>query len=660
MPRLTAGGFGARAARENGDSQECARELDAGPGCYRTTNATGAWSDHRSLLHVQGCRLQSVSVVAVKGGKVPIDAGNLVTSREHDKGFEESDDIAALENTQALNQVKIQAMVEDIDRIFFADSHGIFVVFEDEWAEIVTRLYAAGKVEAVVCNDTTGLVGAKDSAGFLVRCGSSLVLWRVAGIWMEELAQRTQVGHQCAVIELHQDRLMRQHTPDADRVARVPVTPIAQDTRAHLVDLRIGNKPEMFAGESHDWKGRQKVAGFSNDEEKTVGLYGKELNVLEIKSEELGVKYIEGEIFKWYVVWDERLITGQNPMSSVTCLRERRLQDESSEILFNVTFAYTTSADTFSNELTEAATDVESHFESSISETFNFTVEVAVTVTADDDNDDITVLPAVEEHVYIICRLGVGRRLGSSVTCPRGAGRRLRRRITCRCGAEWRMSTRVTCPSTKSCTAGTDSRVHALWGPRCLWQAMRLVGGNAEDRAEDLRADADGGPSCGWGPTGASAAEVDPLQAQAIVEESVDGVMGAVSAGCYDEEWFHEADFSVPLGQACKGTFFCGGMLFRRTLAPTMKRYVDEALIRFREEERFSKCMSEVLGAAGLSDETYKKKANNHTATAFEEAYTNSSDGTMVAANPEVAMLQEFIKGWMTEFVTRSWDVLEN
>ena len=40
------------------------------------------------------------------------------------------------------------------------------------------------------------------------------------------------------------------------------------------------------------------------------------------------------------------------------CLRERRLQDESSEILFDVSFAHTTSADTFSNELTEVATDV--------------------------------------------------------------------------------------------------------------------------------------------------------------------------------------------------------------------------------------------------------------------------------------------------------------
>ena len=200
-------------------------------------------------------RLQCMSTVAIKGGKVSIDAGSLVTSCEHDKRFEESGDIAVFENKQALDQVKIHVMVEDIDRIFLADGHGIFVAFEEGCAEIVTRSYAAGKVIAVVCNDISGLVGANSAEPF-VRCGSSLVFWSVAGIWMEELAQRlrhlkTQVGRQRAVIELQRDQLMRQYTTlDADRATRVLVTPIAQDTRAHLTDLRVGNKLETIAGES--------------------------------------------------------------------------------------------------------------------------------------------------------------------------------------------------------------------------------------------------------------------------------------------------------------------------------------------------------------------------------------------------------------------------
>ena len=70
--------------------------------------------------------------------------------------------------------------------------------------------------------------------------------------------------------------------------------------------------------------------------------------------------------------------------------------------------------------------------------------------------------------------------------------------------------------------------------------------------------------------------------------------------------------------------------------------------------------MYEVLDAAGLTDETYQRKGEQIHGTAFEETHTNSLDGTMVATDPEVATLQEFIRFWMTEFVSRSWDVIEN
>ena len=40
---------------------------------------------------------------------------------------------------------------------------------------------------------------------------------------------------------------------------------------------------------------RQKVAGFSNDEEKTVGVYGKVLNVLGTKFKEFGAECVEVE-----------------------------------------------------------------------------------------------------------------------------------------------------------------------------------------------------------------------------------------------------------------------------------------------------------------------------------------------------------------------------
>jgi len=70
-----------------------------------------------------------------------------------------------------------------------------------------------------------------------------------------------------------------------------------------------------------------------------------------------------------------------------TLLRERRLQDESFEISFQAAFSDTSSADSFSSELTDASTDLGSYFESLVSETFNFSVSAIVQVTADDDND---------------------------------------------------------------------------------------------------------------------------------------------------------------------------------------------------------------------------------------------------------------------------------
>ena len=76
---------------------------------------------------------------------------------------------------------------------------------------------------------------------------------------------------------------MRQQTTiDAERAARTPVDP-AQDAKINLVDLRVGNKPETFAGETHEWKGwsfkmRQYIAAV--DEELYLELVNVEANPL--------------------------------------------------------------------------------------------------------------------------------------------------------------------------------------------------------------------------------------------------------------------------------------------------------------------------------------------------------------------------------------------
>ena len=47
----------------------------------------------------------------------------------------------------------------------------------------------------------------------------------------------------------------QQTTIDADRAARTPVAQIALESMGNLVDLRDGNKPETFAGQTHEWNG---------------------------------------------------------------------------------------------------------------------------------------------------------------------------------------------------------------------------------------------------------------------------------------------------------------------------------------------------------------------------------------------------------------------
>ena len=50
--------------------------------------------------------------------------------------------------------------------------------------------------------------------------------------------------------------MYQQTTIDADRAARTPVAQISLESMGNLVDLRVGNKPETFEGQTHEWKGR--------------------------------------------------------------------------------------------------------------------------------------------------------------------------------------------------------------------------------------------------------------------------------------------------------------------------------------------------------------------------------------------------------------------
>lgn len=148
------------------------------------------------------------------------------------------------------------------------------------------------------------------------------------------------------------------------------------------------------------------------------------------------------------------------------------------------------------------------------------------------------------------------------------------------------------------------------------------------------------------------------MQAQALIEEFVESVMGAVSAGCYDKQWFPVADFSGPLFQSAKDTFGTG-KLFYRMVGPDFRQSVDDALFHFKEEERISKELWKALEKTPM-ESGYRKKALQHLQKAFDEAHVSASYNSSQAASAELQMLQDFVKGWIVEFVTRAWDVLQS
>merc|ERR1719240_2049423 len=154
-----------------------------------------------------------------------------------------------------------------------------------------------------------------------------------------------------------------------------------------------------------------------------------------------------------------------------------------------------------------------------------------------------------------------------------------------------------------------------------------------------------------------AAARGSSVQAQALIEEFVSTALGAVGAACYEKVWFTEADFSGALMVTAMFTFR-GGKLFARTLGPVLKRYVDDGVFRYREEERVQKAMWDAVSISGLND-GYQKKAVKHLQAAYDEAHMAAPYGSTTAATPELGLVQDFVKSWMSEFMNKAWDVLD-
>jgi len=150
-----------------------------------------------------------------------------------------------------------------------------------------------------------------------------------------------------------------------------------------------------------------------------------------------------------------------------------------------------------------------------------------------------------------------------------------------------------------------------------------------------------------------------PAQAGAVVEEFVHSSLQAVSAGCYDKPWFYEADFREVLYIAAVGTFK-GRKLFARTLAPTLRTYVEKAIFGWSEDVRVEKAMREAIEHSGIPD-SFHKKAMTYLTKSHEDAQISApygETGPHTGTSQELGMMQDFVTGWIRGFVGRSWDVL--
>lgn len=148
------------------------------------------------------------------------------------------------------------------------------------------------------------------------------------------------------------------------------------------------------------------------------------------------------------------------------------------------------------------------------------------------------------------------------------------------------------------------------------------------------------------------------VQAKCLIEEYVDAVMGAISGAFYEKEWFTRVELTTPLLISALHTFKTA-KIFTRTLGPQIEKHVEEAIFKFHEEERVLKCMWAAVEESGLQ-EAYKKKASTHLQKSYDEAFLKAPYGTSAGDTPELGILQDFVKGWMSDFVGRAWDVLEN
>lgn len=149
------------------------------------------------------------------------------------------------------------------------------------------------------------------------------------------------------------------------------------------------------------------------------------------------------------------------------------------------------------------------------------------------------------------------------------------------------------------------------------------------------------------------------LLAVSLIEELVEAVMHPLSQRDSEKEWYMQVDVAAPL-KAAAMAIFQNSKLFSRMLAPMMDRYVEESVFRFREDERFQVVLWEIVEKAEMQDHKYCKKTYQYLQKAYEDAHTQTEFGETKADEPALGVVQDFVKSWISLFVGRAWDVLEN
>lgn len=153
-------------------------------------------------------------------------------------------------------------------------------------------------------------------------------------------------------------------------------------------------------------------------------------------------------------------------------------------------------------------------------------------------------------------------------------------------------------------------------------------------------------------------------QARALIDEFVEWTMGALTNGpCWDKPWLAKVDF-LPVLLVLVHHTFVSGPVFARTFGPTVLKAVEEALFKWQEEDRILKVMWEALEPAGIP-EPHRKKIYNAIHKGYDAAHYQAPYGSDFAGNmhPEsspLSVLQDFVKGWIFEFICRSSELLES